>query len=508
MKATAFKMLASSTTLAICACTENGSNTAPPINNSPVKLITRPSSVIIPISASLLDIQRKLNEDVPNPLYKVDDHLSKCIPAQYTTVCAVPKLTCKWFKCRKSGCNVPEVKTKISPDISCDLKGNITRGDIQLGGAGQTLSMFMPVHIDVSAKNIGGVIKSETAKGSADVRANAALDINEDWIPVGTVNADYSWNDRIGVDVFGQRVTFASKVDPKVREAIAKFRNGLPSQLEALNLRDSVAGAWTKGFTAVELSADPPAWLRLTPTAIGFSGYEIQGDRLTLTLMANGVTETFIGSKPHDPAPRPLPKLVKSLPQPGFQFYLPVLASYASLEDAAEKALQVGEKQKFPTKLGEVQVTFESVTLYPTNGGALAVGIKLDADPPNQFFDTEGTVWLKAAPRIDNAKRTIWFDQFEPASSTDNPGFDLLISILRSPWVNERLRKALRYDFSLKYAAALAKANAALNRDLSDGWHAHGQITNAEVDRIVATPQGIFMGIAVLGDLRLDYGQR
>ena len=113
---------------------------------------------------------RPLNAKIPNPLVAVDQQLEACIPAKYAIVCPVPKISCHWFKCRKDGCATKEIKTKVTPDISCRIVGRVDRGTILLTGAGNTLAMTMPVSIDVSAKDVGGIVKSVTATGSANVR--------------------------------------------------------------------------------------------------------------------------------------------------------------------------------------------------------------------------------------------------------------------------------------------------------------------------------------------------
>lgn len=495
--------------LSLNACSRNGSNDPPPKYDSPIKLVSRPSTIVIPIAVSLDDLQARINEEVPNPLATVDQKLKECIPAQYVEVCLVPKLKCKYLvKCRKVECAVKELRPKVTPDVSCHLKGNVTRGEIALNGEAQTLSMTMPVKIKIALQRIGGVIGSETVTGAADVRASAVVDIDENWSPTAVVNADYSWNDRIGVDILGQRVTFASKVDPKVREAIGKFQRSIPAQIEALALKDRLSGAWAKGFSAIQLSDNPSTWLRFTPKSVGYSGYEVSDGAIRLTLMANGVTETFLGPKPIDPKPTPLPKLTRNLPPAGFQFYLPVLANYNTLEEAAEKALRIREEQTFDVpNVGKVKVTFTDVTIYQTANGALAIGVEMNADPPNEWFDTNGTIWLSAVPIIDNAKRVASVGDLRIAAKTDNGAFNLLASILRLRVVNDRLKGAMRYDFNQKYAEALAKANSALNRELAENLFLDGQITNALVDRVVATPEGLFLGLELSGTAALRYGK-
>lgn len=486
--------------LALSGCSQDGSNDPPPKSNLPIKLESRPSTVAIPISASIADLQVKLNEQVPNPILPIDQEKDNCIPARYTRVCVIwiPRPGEDYCGGRKD--------IQVSPNISCRIKGEVSRGQITLSGEGQTLRMAMPVSVRVSAKDIGGVIRSPNATGSVDVRASVAIDIDENWSPTAAVSADYSWNDKIGVDILGQRITFSSKVDPKLKNAIDQFQGSIPAQIEAIGLKERLSEAWTKGFAAIQLSDKPSAWLRFTPSAVGYSGYEVSNGEIRLSLLAKGVTETFLGPKPTDPRPTPLPKLVKDLPPEGFKFFLPIIASYNTLEEEAEKALRIGEEQTFdvPT-IGKVKVTFSNVTVYQTVNGALAIGVEMNANPPNEFFDTKGTVWLSAVPRIDNKNRVAAVDNIRFVSRTDNESFDLLASILGLPIVNSRVKRAMTYDFNQKYATALTRANTALKREIAENLFLDGEITNAYVDRIVATPEGLYLGLEVTGTAALRY---
>ena len=361
-------------------------------------------------------------------------------------------------------------------------------------------------NIDVSAKDIGGIIKSVTATGSANVRANATMDMDENWMPKASVNADYSWNDKIGVDILGQKVTFSSKVDPKIKDAIAKLETNLSRQISKLDVNKKLSDAWMKGFTTIQISKNPPTWLRFTPQKVGYSGYDINDGAIKLTLMAKGITETFVGPRASDPEPTELPKLTKDPLAGGFDFYLPVVADYGVMEDAAKNALEIGEAQMLDIpNVGAVKVIFKDVSIYQTTGNAVALGVTLTVDPPGQIFDTSGTVWLSTKLRVDNDTKTTGVESLDVYGQTDNPAFSLLLSVLQIPTINDRLKSGLTYDFKANYADVLAKASEAMNRPISRDLYLEGQVTDATIDQVKATPQGLFLGVEVRGTAALRY---
>ena len=73
------------------------------------------------------------------------------------------------------------------------------------------------------------------------------------------------------------------------------------------------------------------------------------------------------------------------------------------LMDWGEDLLQVGKKQFFEVPVaGEVALTFRDAEVYPTTGGAIAVGLTVDVDYSRAgLIDGTGLVWLKARMAIE-----------------------------------------------------------------------------------------------------------
>ena len=146
---------------------------------------------------------------------------------------------------------------------------------------------------------------------------------------------------------------------------------------------------------------------------------------------------------------------------------------------------------------------FSRYTVYPTAGGAIAIGLEIQADPPGQFFDTKGTVWLKARPRIDAVNFKLIADDIDYGSEADNAATNLLVSIARLPFVRQNVQQAVAYDYSKEYAKALAAANTALNREVASGIVLESTISEATFDDIQASDNGIYLGLKVVGTARL-----
>jgi hypothetical protein len=455
----------------------------------------RSSLVVLPIVASIPELQAKLEAEVPAQLFAIDEDRDACIPAQWIDECLIPNPF--------GGC-IQRIKTKITPEVDCHLKGWVNRGSIQLGGSGNTLALSMPVSLSVTAKGLG---IQETADGSATVAASASFDLSAAWEPTANVTADYKWNDKIGVDILGIRITFAGEVDPEIRKAIARFQETLPAELAKLKIKDRAAEAWPKGFVSIKAADDPPVWMRFSPTAIGYGGYRVADGQIRVNLMAAGLAETFLGGEPPKPPPTPLPALIRDLPNPGFQFYLPIFADYEALASAARKALKAGTIQSVdvPT-VGQVQVTIEDIAFHQTTGEELAIGISLRADPEGQFLDTRGTVWLTSKLSVDNEKRLVTAEGLKIFGRTDNDAFDLLVSIIQLDPIMDAIRSSARYDFSEQHEQSMAKVNTQLRRQLSDEFYFDGHVDSIAADTVSAGPTAIQIGLSASGSGELHFG--
>lgn len=474
---------------------------APPKTNDAVEKLVRASTVVIPVAISLDDIQHNLNAKTSRELYKIDEGRDACVPAQWIDICAIPKPF--------GGC-IQRLKTKVSPEIDCHVSGTASRGDISVSGERNVLRVTMPVSAKVTVRGRGEIGKhiQETADGAVTASAAVKADIGSDWKPSAAVTADYSWNNKIGVDVLGFRITFASKVDPKIREAIDSFSQRIPEHLATLNLKNRMEAIWAKGFTTIPIANSPDVWLTFSPSKVGFSGYDVTGRTLKLSVMASGEAETTVGAKPVDPVIRPLPPLTKSMPNSGFEFFVPVAASYATIKAVAKKSLKIGETQQFDIpNVGNAKVTFKDVDIYQTTDKELAIGLTISADLPNRVLDTNGTAWFTASVSVDNASKKVRLDTLKVHSQTDNKPIDMLLAISQFAPVNKAIREAIEYDFTQHYGDLIKQANTALRRQIAPEFYIEGSVDNAAIERVVAGPDSLVAAVSAKGKIELRSGK-
>ncbi len=491
-----------------------GDRTAPMVNPAPLQLTaaaelpSHASTIVVPMTTSLDLIEAELNRAIPATLWQIDQREAKCIPGQRVTICPVPKRECVNGKCRKVGCKFGLQRTKVTPDIACRIVGNARRGPIRLSGSGETLMLHMPVRATVQVRDLGGVIRQETATGAADVRARVRLDLKRDWSPTARVEIDYGWTKAPGIDVLGRRIRFTDKADAKLAPVIAGLERQLPGILSRLHLRSELDALWRQGFTSIELNRDkPPAWMRVTPQRMGFGGYRVQGRTLELTLAAEALTETFIGDRPSDPAATALPAGAGRIGDRGLRFFIPVLADYAQLEPVVERALtKLARKGVSLDGIGPIDAKFGKVTIYATDGGRLAVGVTAQADARNTPFGAaHGVVWLWGTPYNDPGSQLVKVHNLSIATGTDSRAVNLLVPLFADQQVLATIRDALSHDFAKDYERVLTAARRAVAERREGDFLLSAQIRRVTNGTIRATGQGLFMPVEAEGVARIRY---
>jgi len=483
-------LLAACCMLTATGCSHKVRSPAPPKVESAPDFPLQTSTIVVPISASLDDIQRALEAQTPRRLWSIDKQLEKCVPAKRV--------------------DLGIAKVKILPNLGCRVVGEVMRGKLALGGSGDRLTITMPIHATIAANKVGGLV-SETATGDAVIHAVARLSISGNWSPTAKVQIDYDWTTPPGIDFLGQRIEFASKADARLKPMIAGLEQSLPRELAKLNLRARLAGAWKQGFTSIMLNGErPPAWMRVTPKRLGYGGYHIDKRKLVLVLAADALTETFVGGRPANPVATPLPPPASAIGKRGLNFFIPVLADYAQLEPVVRRALlKRAQKGITLAGIGAVDVEFGRVTVYATTGGRLAVGIVAKAKAKaSSMLSTKGEVWLTAVPYNVPNSQLVSVRDLAITTDTDSQVTNLLIALFKDGSIRDSIAEGLSHDFAPDYARVLASARKAIGARREGDFLLSADVTRVENGTLAVTGKGLFMPVRAIGTATIAYQPR
>ena len=476
--------------LLLAGCHRTTHTPAPPRIDTPARLPAESSTIVVPLSAPLVELQAAIERELPRRLYTIDQHLDQCVPPQRV--------------------DLGLARVRILPRLGCRVVGAVTRGPVRLSGRGDRLIVTIPIHASITALKVGG-LASKTATGDATVHAVARLSIVGDWRPTATVSIDYDWATPPGIDLLGRRITFVDKADERLRPIVAQLERTLPHQLASLHLRARLAQVWARAFTVVSLNRDhPPAWMRVTPRRLGFGGYRVVGRELQLMLAAEALTESFVGPRPADPVPTALPPPLPVPPERGLRFFIPVLADYHQLEPVVQRTLRRRADQGITLSgIGPVDARFGTVTVYATTGGRLAIGVDARAKARNNAMLTaRGRIWLTALPFNRAGSQAVEARDVQLVADTDSSTVNLLARVFNDTSVRDSIAQGLRHDFAPDYARLLGKARAAIGNRREGDFLLSAQVTQVETGAIGVTATGLFLPVRASGAATVAYRPR
>ena len=480
--------------LALASCRNAIEVSAPPrVDTAPV-IEADTSTLAAPLTVSLDQLQGALERRVPRELWAIDERRGDCVPAQ---------------RIRPLGLDI-----KVTPDISCRIRGEVTRGRLRLEGRGQELLIRLPVNAVLRAEDVGGVLKGETADGSADATLRARLSVSPEWRLRAKVDLGYRWNREPGIDFLGQRIELTSRADRELSGLVNRIERELETELGRIDMRPFVANAWKQGFTVVSLSkTDPPAWLRLTPQEAGVTGYRFNRRQLEIDIAVKARTETFVGPQPDAPAATPLPAMDSAIAGNGVHIAMPVLASFGELEPVVQRELRrLADGGIAIPGVGRVNAEFDKVEIYATEGGRIAVGVTGRATPgegmASNYGSAGGVVWLTGRPVNDADSAVVRIEGLAISGDSDRSTVDLLTRTFIDERVRARIEAALVGDFTREYASVVDDARSALRSLSSDGVTLSATIDEVSHGEVQVTGQGLLLPVTASGKGRLSASVR
>lgn len=477
--------------LAIAGCRQQAAFAPPPRANDKIEVPVQNSVIAVPVTADLTALTRQLEREVPRTLARINRKGETCVAPKRLKVAFV------------------KLKT---PRLKCDIVGTVTRGAMRFDGRGQDFVITLPVRATVEARDIGGILKRETATAAANVRIVARLSLNRDWSPTGKVDIRYTWSDEPHVDFLGQRIEFTEAADKELRGAISSLERSLPRELAKLGLRREIEQLWSKAFTSLELNrANPPVWMRITPKELQYGGYSLSGRTATFRLGLKAQTETFVGDRPPNPPTTPLPQLSPLDAAPGkLLFYIPVIADYAQLEPVVQRALVRRSERPFEVPgLGPIRAEFGAVDVYGTEGGRVAVGVTFRATQlEGSLGEAQGQVWLTGIPVNAENSRKIAFDGVQITGDTDRPGADLLLSMANSPGFAQTIGAALAQNFERDYDELMVKITRAIASKREGDLMIRATIDDVRTGRLKAAGQGLYLPVEGTGNAAITLSPR
>ena len=478
-------------TAALSGCDRKTDVEAPPRATDKAPSPTQKSLIAVPINASTASLKTALERAVPKTLWTINRHERACVKPQQVKVFGK--------------------KVKVTPPIACTIVGQVTRGPLRLRGEGAEIVVDMPLHATIAARDVGGVLKGETATGAAMAHARIRIDLLPDWRTQGKARISYGWTKAPGIDFLGKRITFTDEADAKLKPVVRDVEREVNREIAKIDIRKQAADVWRQSFTALELNREnPPVWMRVTPQRILYGGYRIEGQRMNLNLGLEAITETFVSGRPDDPTPTPLPRLVRETPKPHLDVRVPVIADYAILQPVVDRALAKRAARPFVLpKLGSMMVKFGKSTIYGAPGGRIAVGVDVEAKlEMRSGAPTRGRIWMTAIPVNKPGSAEVHFDDLSINGDTDGVGGDLLIVLGRSEGFAPLIAEALTQNFANDLGKLQGKIKRAVDQRREGAFMIRTRLDSFEIGEIKAYGNGLYLPVRMVGGASVDYRPR
>lgn len=448
------------------------------------------STIALPVRLPMKLLRNALEQAVPRTLWTIDDPGKLCIPAQRL----------KLF----------DAKLKVTPDIHCRIVGTVTRGPIRLSGRGDRLVAELPLSAVISARDIGGIIKAETATAVAMITADVRPDIGADGSPIFRLRLRYDWQLEPGITVLGQRIRLTERAERELAPILAKAEKDLSKQMVA-PVQAQLAQIWRSGFAVQPINRrNPAAWLRLTPQKLAAGRIRANRDAIAIDVELTALAEVHLGTEPAMPTPTPLPPVTPAGRKRGLVINVAVLSDYATLEALIDKALaKLAARGIDLPDYGRVKVKFRRPVLYGTTDGRLALGLNVVARGPRQWLDTKGQVWLTARAETMPGSETVLIRDMQLFTTAANDRqLPLLLAVAQAPVVRATLENALTQDFGQDYHQLLARIDTALMAVPVGNFRLTAELDQVQHGRVLALGQGVYLPVAARGSARLDYAPR
>lgn len=475
-------------TAALAGCDRQAKVEAPPRATDKAPSPTQTSLIAVPINASTASLKQALERAVPKTLWTINRREPRCVQPQQVKVFGK--------------------KVKVTPPIACTIVGQVTRGPLRLRGEGDEIVVDVPIHAAIAARDVGGVLKGETATGTAMAQARIKIELTPDWRTQGKARISYGWTKAPGIDFLGRRITFTDEADAKLKPVVRDVEREVTREIAKLDIRSQAADVWRQSFTALELNRDnPPVWMRVTPQRILYGGYRIDGTRLNLNLGLEAITETFVSGRPADPKPTPLPRLIREVPQPHLDVRVPVIADYAILQPVVDRALLKRSARPFVLpKVGPMTVKFGKSTIYGAPGGRIAVGVDVDMRLASRTgAPTHGRIWMTAIPVNAPGSAQVRFTDLIINGDTDGVGGDLLIVLGQSDGFAPLIAGALTQNFANDLGKLQDKIKRAVDQRREGAFMIRTKIEGFEIGEIKAYGNGLYLPVRMVGGASVDY---
>jgi len=331
------------------------------------------------------------------------------------------------------------------------------------------------------------------ANGSIALNYKTTIEIDKNWKLVAkTTSNGFQWIETPKLNVIGVTVP----VTPIANIALQKSEKVISDQIDAalaqmVDIKKYVAMAWTEAQKPMQVSAENNLWVRITPKDVLVSPFTTTGQKLYLAISLQAQIESFMGVKPDQNKPTPLPAFKMATTQPkDFNLNIAADATYDKISEMAKSQLV----NKTFTE-GNKTITITDLSIFGSEGKPVFV-----ADVTGSL---KGRIYFTG---------TLAYNAEKVAVEVQNPEFDLKTKnalVKSAGWllnglIIKKITPYLTYPVKAELESMKTEANKMLsNYKVIDGVSLAGKLTNVSVKSLDLVPGAVRLNANVRGNIAL-----
>jgi hypothetical protein len=418
------------------------------------------STLSVPVSIELNDIERQLNNSFKGLIYEDDSY---------------------------SNNNGDNLKMKVWKNG--DIKFTAVRNDI--------FDYSVPLKVWANYQvNVFGIKQDKSTTFEMNLRFSSKFFIASTWqMQTQTTPKGFDF-------VSEPKVSFSSitvPITPIISKIISNNHTMFARLIDKsvndnMSIKPYVLDAWNSVRTPYLVSEEYQTWMQITPLAILMEPLKSDGRIIRSKIGFRAYTETTTGITPTKPEPvQDIPNLkyTKDIPEE-FQVSLKSTISYAEAAKIAKKMF-VGETYKFKNDKYEINIT--EMEVY---GSQEKMVIELTTKG-----DLNGIIYLEGVPFYNPVSNAIQLANTELNLKTRN------VLIKMASWILEgTLEKKIQQEFTIPLAETIASTKKSIEESFSTEWmkgvKTTCRISTIQPEKVTLTPDGISTMVKATGSVNLN----
>ncbi|QMW06466.1 DUF4403 family protein [Spirosoma foliorum] len=392
------------------------------------------STVHVPVSIALGDVERQINAQVNGLIYE-DNSLEDNNRDQFMT---------KVWK----------------------------RGTILVTAEDSLFHFTVPLRIWVKAGvSVLGFTQYKETEFEIDLRFKTKFDLDKDWSVHTQTQADgYGWVRKPTVSVVGVNIPITNFVSRMIDKNLGTITKTIDQQVRRnVDIRTPVLKVWNTLREPYLLSEKYRTYLQVVPKRVLITPLRFEGRIIRATIGIEGFTLTTTGAKPEVHPAVSLPDLtVVSQVKDDFQIGL---LSEATYPEVAKIAAEEFVGKSFSFNENRYHVTITSIDLYGQNENLIIkAGLK---------GTINGDIYLRGRPYYDAHDQTISLKDLHFDLDTKN-----ILAQSASWLLKGTFARTLEKQLTIPVGSQIADMQKLLQQQLKNNQLAKGVVINGQIDEI------------------------